>query len=143
MFIGEHSHTIDEKGRLSVPTRFKSAFKQGAVVTRGLDSCLWIYSKSEWEKIAAKLAALPISSKKSRGLARLMLAGAWDAKLDSQGRVVLPDYLRQYARINKHVIVAGLFNRIEVWQEDAWHTYRTAAEANSEEIAEGMADLGI
>ena len=143
MFIGEHSHTIDDKGRVSVPAKYREQLSEGLVVTRGLDHCLWIYTKPEWEKIAGKLAALPISQKKSRAFARLMLAGAWDAELDSQGRIVLPEYLRTYSGLGKHVIIAGLYNRIEVWDEDSWQTYSKQTQENSDEIAEGMSELGI
>ena len=143
MFIGEYSHTIDDKGRLSVPAKFRRQLAGGVVVTRGLDHCLFLYTQADWEVMANKIAALPITQKKSRAFARLMLAGAWDAELDSQGRVMLPEYLRQYAGLGKHATVAGLHNRIEIWNEDAWHEYRTATEANSDEIAEGMAELGI
>jgi MraZ protein len=143
MFIGEHAHTIDTKGRLSIPARYRRELAEGVIVTRGLDHCLWIYPRREWEKIAGRLAELPISQKKSRAFARLMLAGAWDAELDSQGRILVPGYLRTYANVTKQVVVAGLYNRIEVWNEDAWHVYRQQTEAASEEIAEGMAELGI
>jgi MraZ protein len=143
MFIGEHAHTIDTKGRLSSPVKYRVELIEGTVITRGLDRCLWLYSKREWEKIAARLAKLPISQKKSRAFARLMLAGAWDAELDSQGRVLMPEYLRAYAGVTKHVIVAGLYNRVEVWDEDSWGEYKRQTEAASEEIAEGLAELGI
>jgi MraZ protein len=143
MFIGEHSHTIDNKGRLSIPAKYREALSEGVVVTRGLDHCLFLYTRTEWEKIAKRLSELPISQKSSRAFSRLMLAGAWDAELDSQGRVIIPQYLREYASVSKHVIVAGLYNRVEIWEEDAWQDYKQKTEANSDEIAEGMADLGI
>lgn len=143
MFIGEYSHTIDSKGRVSVPVKFRDRLSEGAVITRGLDGCLFLYPKGEWKKIAERLAQLPISQKKSRAFARLMLAGAWDAELDVQGRVMVPEYLRVYATLSKHVTITGLYNRVELWDEDIWHHYRTATEAASEDIAEGMAELGI
>lgn len=143
MFIGEYSHSIDEKGRLSIPVKFRGRLSEGVVVTRGLDGCLFLYAHAEWEQIAQRLAALPISQKKSRAFTRLMLAGAWDAELDSQGRVMLPEYLRTYAKLAKHATIAGLYNRIEIWDEDAWHEYRTVTENASEEIAESMGELGI
>lgn len=143
MFIGEYAHTIDEKGRLAVPAKFRRQLESGVVVTRGLDHCLFVYPREEWEKMASKLAALPISRKQSRAFARLMLAGAWDAEVDSQGRIMVPEYLRQYASLDKHAVIAGLYNRIELWNEDAWHTYRAETEAASDDIAEGMAELGV
>lgn len=143
MFIGEYSHTLDEKGRVSVPVKFRLRFKEGVVVTRGLDRCLFVYPRSEWEIMAEKLSRLPITRPDSRAFARLMLAGAWDAELDSQGRVIVPDYLRQYASLQKHVVVAGLYNRVEIWDEDGWQAYKSRAEAQSESIASGMSELGI
>ncbi len=143
MFIGEYSHTLDEKGRVSVPAKFRLRFKEGVVVTRGLDRCLFVYPRSEWEIMAEKLSRLPITRPDSRAFSRLMLAGAWDVELDSQGRVMVPDYLRQYASLQKHVVVAGLYNRVEIWDEDGWQTYKSKAEAESESIAAGMSELGI
>ncbi|MDP3997840.1 MAG: division/cell wall cluster transcriptional repressor MraZ [bacterium] len=143
MFIGEYAHTIDDKGRISVPAKFREQLKEGIVVTRGLDHCLFVYPKKEWEVLAQKLAALPISSRQSRAFARLMLAGAWDVAPDSQGRIMLPEYLRQYAALDKHATIAGLYNRLEIWDEDSWHNYRSQTEAASDSIAESMAELGI
>lgn len=143
MFIGEYAHTIDSKGRLSVPAKFRRQLQGGVVLTRGLDHCLFLYTREAWDELARKLAALPISSRQSRAFARLMLAGAWDAELDRQGRVMVPEYLRTYASLGKHATVAGLYNRVEIWDEDAWNSYRTQTEADSDDIAEGMAELGI
>lgn len=143
MFIGEHAHSVDEKGRVSIPAKYRDQLSEGVVVTRGLDHCLWLYTKQGWEKIAERLADLPISQQKSRAFARLMLAGAWDAEIDSQGRVVLPEYLRKYAGLSKHVIIAGLYDRVEIWDEDSWQEYSKKTQEDSNEIAEGMSELGI
>jgi MraZ protein len=143
MFIGEYNHNLDEKGRMNMPAKFRRGLTGGAVITRGLDHCLFVYPKEEWETMAAKLAALPITQKNSRAFARLMLAGAWDVELDGQGRVMLPEYLRQYASIEKHVVVAGLYNRIEIWDEDKWQEYKHATEQEGDAIAESMGALGI
>lgn len=143
MFIGEYQHNIDEKGRLAIPTKFRSDLSKGAVVTRGLDRCLFLYTIAEWEKLAKKLMQLPISQSKSRAFARLMLAGAMDVKLDSQGRIVLPEYLREYASLHKKTVVAGLYNRLEVWEEDAWNKYKANTEKDSNEIAETLGELGV
>ena len=143
MFIGEYSHTVDDKGRISVPAKFRGDVKNGVVVTRGLDHCLFLYTKDEFMEMAEKLAKLPVSQKKSRAFARLMLAGAWDAELDGQGRIKLPDYLCTYAGIKKHAVIAGLYNRLEIWDEDAWQEYKAATEAQSDDIAEAMSELGI
>ena len=113
------------------------------MVTRGLDRCLFVYPRSEWNDLAAKLAALPLSQKDSRAFARLMLAGAWDAEIDNQGRVAIPEYLRTYARLGKHAIFTGLYNRMEIWDEDRWLEYKTKTEEESDSIAQALGDLGV
>ena len=143
MFIGEFNHSLDQKGRLAIPSKFRRELLRGAVVTRGLDNCLFIYTKKEWTKLAEKLSALPLGQKDSRAFARLMLAGAMDVQIDSQGRVVLPEYLRTFAGIGKKVVVAGLYSRIEIWDEAKWHTYKSVTEKDSESIAERMGELGV
>lgn len=143
MFIGEFRHTIDQKGRIAVPVKFRSDLGAGAVVTRGLDHCLFLFTESEWEEMAQKLIALPLSQANSRAFVRLMMAGAMQVALDSQGRILLPDYLRQYASIDKEAIVAGLYNRIEIWDRESWQQYKARTESASDEIAEKLGDLGI
>ena len=143
MFIGEYQHNLDDKGRLAIPAKFRAELKKGAVVTRGLDSCLFLYTKSEWAKLAEKLAALPFSQSNSRAFARLMLAGAMEVDVDAQGRMVLPEYLRTFATLKKNVIVAGLYSRVEIWDEANWNKYKTQTESQSNEIAERMAELGV
>jgi MraZ protein len=143
MFIGEYQHTVDEKGRLAIPVKFRKKLVKGAVVTRGLDSCLFVYTPEEWKKLAVKLSALPFSQANSRAFARLMLAGAMDVEIDGQGRVVLPEYLRQYARIGKEVVVAGLYDRLEIWDRPTWEKYKAETEKNSNDIAEKLGELGV
>lgn len=143
MFIGEYQHSIDEKGRLAIPIKFRSDLAKGAVVTRGLDNCLFIYSQEEWQKLADKLTKLPISKYNTRAFGRFMLAGAMDLEVDKQGRVIIPDYLRKYAGIKKEAIVAGLYNRLEVWNEEAWLKYKQGTEKNSGDIAEKLGELGV
>ena len=143
MFIGEYSHNIDDKGRLALPAKFRHDLDGGAVITRGLDNCLFLYTKREWEKLAEKLATLPFSQSNSRAFARLMLAGAMDVEFDKQGRAVLPEYLRTFAGLKKNVTVAGLYSRVEIWDETKWNEYKTQTETNSNEIAEKMAELGV
>src|SRR3989344_4571711 len=135
MFIGEYQHSIDEKGRLAVPAKFRGAIKSGAIVTRGLDHCLFIFGKKEWEIIAKKLIALPFAKSDSRALNRLMLAGAMEIDLDVQGRILIPDYLRDFAGLKKQTVIAGLYNRIEIWDEESWKKYRDKTEASSDDIA--------
>jgi MraZ protein len=143
MFIGEYHHALDEKGRVQVPVKFRADLVKGAVVTRGLDNCLFIYTKKEWNVLAEKLAKLPISQANSRAFSRLMLAGAMELDIDRQGRVVLPEYLRHFAGLKKMTVIAGLYNRLEVWDKDAWEKYRNGTERQSGDIAEALAALGV
>jgi len=143
MFIGEYTHNLDEKGRLAVPKKFRSVLSKGAVVTRGLDDCLFLYTKAEWKKLADKLASLPFAQANTRAFARLMLAGAMDVSVDKQGRIVLPEYLRSFAGLKKNTIVAGLYNRLEIWDQQKWSTYTKRTEKQSGQIAEQMSELGI
>jgi MraZ protein len=143
MFIGEFNHNIDEKGRLAIPAKFRGDLAKGAVVTRGLDNCLFVYSIEEWQKLANKLSNLPISQAKARAFARLMLAGAMDVVPDKQGRINVPEYLRKYAGIKKAVVVAGLYNRLEIWDASLWDEYSKDTEQSSTEISEKLAELGV
>ncbi|MFA5359125.1 MAG: division/cell wall cluster transcriptional repressor MraZ [Patescibacteria group bacterium] len=142
MFIGEYAHNIDEKGRLAIPVKFRKDLAK-AVVTKGLDGCLVIYPAKEWDKLADKLSAMPISQANSRAFSRLMLAGAMDVLVDGQGRIVLPEYLRKFAGLDKKVIVAGLYNRVELWDEQLWAKYRSGVEKESGNIAEKLGELGV
>ncbi|MCK5332613.1 division/cell wall cluster transcriptional repressor MraZ [Candidatus Parcubacteria bacterium] len=143
MFIGEYNHNLDEKGRMAVPVKFRSDLKKGAVITRGLDGCLFLYTISEWKVLAEKLSSLPISQSNTRAFARLMLAGAMDVQLDKQGRVILPDYLRKYAGLKKKIVIGGLFNRLEIWNEETWNKYKEKTEKDSSNIAEKLGELGV
>ena len=143
MFIGEYQHTVDEKGRLAIPMKFRKQLAKGAVVTRGLDNCLFVYDAAEWQKLAEKLATLPLTQANARAFSRLMLAGAMAVDIDKQGRVVLPEYLREYAGLGKDVIIAGLYSRVEIWNRATWNAYKTQTEKDSNEIAERMGALGV
>lgn len=143
MFIGEYQHVLDEKGRLAIPLKFRSDLSKGAIVTRGLDNCLFLFGAEEWTKLAAKITSLPISAANARAFSRLMLAGAMDVDIDKQGRIIIPDYLRQFASIKKNVVVAGLYSRIEIWDAEVWEQYKLKTEENSADIAEKMGELGI
>lgn len=143
MFIGEYKYNLDEKNRLAIPSKFRQQFSDGLVITKGLDNCLFIYTAKEWQKLVDKLTNLPISQAKSRAFSRMMLAGAMDVMLDKQGRVVLPDYLKEFAALNKQVVIAGLYNRLEVWDDKLWTKYQRVADKDSNNIAESLIDLGI
>ena len=143
MFIGEYRHTIDTKKRVAIPARFRKDIGQRVVVTRGLDSCLFIYPMREWEILAENLSKLPTGKSETRSFVRLMLAGALDMDVDALGRVLVPDYLRAYAGLGKKVVIAGVYNRLEVWDEGKWAEYKNKAEQSSESIAEKLGDLGV
>ncbi|MGI6103269.1 MAG: division/cell wall cluster transcriptional repressor MraZ [Patescibacteria group bacterium] len=137
MFVGEYEHNLDAKGRLAVPYRMRRELEAGAVVTRGVDGCLVMYTRDEWERLAAQIAALPMSDPKARRFARFFLAGAAEVEFDKQGRVLLPTYLREYAKFDGAVVVAGVFNRIELWSQAAWAAQ--AAAGAPEADLEGLA----
>jgi len=143
MFIGEYRHTVDEKGRVAVPVKFRKTLSKGAVVTRGLDNCLFLYTATEWEKLATKLASLPISKANTRAFSRLMLAGAMDVSLDAQGRIILPDYLRDYAGMGKKIVITGLYTHLEIWDTDRWEKYKKVTEKDSTSIAEALDGLEV
>ena len=129
MFIGEFSHTVDEKGRVSVPVKFRDSLAAGCIVTRGLDGCLWLYSKEDWDKIATEVAGLPLTQKNARSFSRFILSGAMDVRLDKTGRVNLPKYLTDYAGIKSKVVIAGMYNRLEIWAEGTWNEFKKEMES--------------
>ncbi|MBI2577344.1 MAG: division/cell wall cluster transcriptional repressor MraZ [Candidatus Wildermuthbacteria bacterium] len=143
MFIGEYSYSIDEKKRLAVPPKFRELLGKKAVVTRGLDQCLFLYPLKEWQKLAKKLSELPLAQADARGFARLMLTGAMEVTTDGLGRILVPDYLKGYAALQKKVVVAGVYNRVEIWDEEKWTSYKEKAEQEAGNIAERLRELGI
>jgi len=143
MLLGEYQHNLDNKGRVAIPAKFKEKLAAGAIITRGIDNCLFVFASKEWEVLAQKLVALPLAQANSRAFVRLMLAGAMDVALDNQGRILVPDYLRQYADLKKQVVIAGLYNRVEIWDAQKWQEYKKKTEGASEEIAEKLGELGI
>lgn len=143
MFLGEYKHNIDAKGRMAVPAKFRQKLDGGAILTRGLDTCLFLFPKREWDILVEKLVNLPLAQADSRAFVRLMLSGASDVLFDGQGRILIPEHLRSYAHISKKTVVTGLFNRVEVWDEDEWSRYKEKTENASDEIAEKLGQLGI
>ncbi|MFC1608839.1 division/cell wall cluster transcriptional repressor MraZ, partial [Patescibacteria group bacterium] len=129
--------------RMAMPSKFRGELGEKVVITRGLDKCLFVYPMKVWEELAEKLGNLPMGEANTRSFVRLMLSGAIDAEIDKQGRVLIPDYLKDYAELDKSVVVAGLFNRLEVWSENSWDEYKRKAEENNDEIAEQLGKLGI
>ncbi len=143
MFIGEYYYTVDPKGRIAIPSKLRKTLFGGGVITKGLDNCLFIFSIKDWQQMAEKIKGLPLSQSNSRAFSRLMLAGAMDIKLDSQGRILVPDYLRRYVGLKKKIVLAGVYNRLEVWDEKEWEKYKKRTEKESGDIAEKLGDLGI
>jgi MraZ protein len=143
MFIGEYTYSIDEKKRLAIPAKFREFLGKKAVITRGLDNCLFLYPVKEWKKLAEKLSKLPLSQSDARGFARLMLIGAMDVNIDNLGRILVPDYLKKYGSLNKKVVIAGVFDRIEIWDSKKWDEYKAKTEAGMGDIAERLGELGV
>lgn len=143
MFIGEYAYSIDEKKRLAIPTKFRQVLGRKAVITRGLDQCLFLYPVKEWGGLAKKLARLPLSQADARGFARLMLTGAMEVNLDALGRILIPDYLKTYAFLEKKVVIAGVYNRVEIWDEVKWQQYKKKTETAVGDIAERLKELGV
>jgi MraZ protein len=143
VFLGEYEHSLDEKGRLAIPAKFRPELGQGLVLTRGLDRCLFAWPMAEWQIVADKLGRLSLMHAEARRLQRLLFAGAVDIQLDRLGRVLVPAFLRGYAGLQDAVIVAGVLNRIEIWDRTLWTEERTAAETQSAELAEHLSELGL
>jgi len=142
MFIGEYNHSLDQKGRLAIPFKFRAHLKKGAVITKGLDNCLFLYTQEEWNKMAVKMASLPFNKANDRAMARHFLAGAMAVSFDKQGRITLPDYLRKFSGLKRKVIIAGLYQRLEIWDESAWNKYKDSTDKQSNAIAEALDGLG-
>jgi MraZ protein len=142
MFLGEFVHTIDEKGRLTIPAKFRADLASGLVVTRGIDRCLAIYPLEEWGRLAERVSALPMTDRRARAFRRLVFANASDAVPDKQGRMLIPPRLREYASLDGEVVVTGLDTYVEVWNLDAWADERERVEGDDADV-EHWAILGI
>ena len=138
MFLVEYLHIFDSKNRISIPSKFRKGLGRVVVVTRGLDHCLYVYSRKIWEKEAREYASDVNGSAARRGLARLFLAGSSEAEVDSAGRVLIPEHLKSFASIKERAIIAGVADRVEMWEEDAWKEYTAEIERNANAFAEKM-----
>lgn len=143
MFLGTFEHLIDERNRLMLPKKFRQDLGRMAVLTRGLDGCLFLYPVSSWKKIEKKLVETPLTNKDARNFARHMLSGAMEVEVDKFGRVLLPSYLKEYAKLKKNTVILGLGERIEVWDKSTWKTYTEKLEKKTDEVAERLSELGI
>lgn len=142
MFCGEYQHSIDEKGRLILPSKLRDALADGLVVAKGLEGCLFIFSKSEWLRLEDKVRTLPLTKRDARKFSRFLFGGATEEILDKQGRVLIPEHLREYASFKKDVVVVGVSSRLEVWAKEKWDAYSSEAAESYEDIAEEL-DLGL
>ena len=143
MFTGEYQHTIDEKGRLIMPAKFRDVLGDTFIITKGLDSCLFVYPQEEWKILEDKLKKLPFTNKDARAFARFFFSGAAECETDKQGRVLISGNLREYSRLNKDVVVIGVGTRIEIWSREVWDNYSLETEKSYEDLAEKMVDLDL
>jgi MraZ protein len=139
MLIGEYRHTFDAKNRVSLPAKFRKELGASVVVTRGLDKCLWVFSKTAWKKQAEAFAKHSAGGAAGRGIARLMLSGASEAEVDSSGRVLVPDYLKAFANLSEKAVIAGVSDRVEIWDETSWTAYTASVERDADAFAETLA----
>lgn len=143
MLIGEYAHSIDTKGRLIMPAKLKEDIGEKFVITKGLDGCLFVYSQVEWKNFEEKLRTFPLTNKDARALIRFFLAGAMECEIDKQGRFLISSNLREFASLEKDVVIIGVLNKIEIWSKDKWLEYSQKENMEADEIAEKMANLGI
>lgn len=143
MLVGEYNHNLDIKGRVSVPAKFRDDLGSKFIVTKGLDNCLFAYSKDEWIKFEEKLKALPLTNINARNFTRFFLAGATECEVDKQGRINIPQNLREYAKLTKDICIIGVGTRVELWDKAEWENYTSPENMDLDEIASQMSDLGI
>ena len=143
LFIGEYRHSLDVKGRIIVPAKFRDGLGDKFVLTKGLDGCLFAYSKEEWANFEEKIKSLPLTNKDARAFVRFFFAGAVECEIDKQGRTLIPPMLRAYAGLSKDIVIIGVSNRVEIWSQDKWDSYSEAEDLEADELAEKMAMLGI
>lgn len=143
MFLGEYTHTIDPKKRLSIPTRLRKELGGTVVITRGPDHCLFLYPQVTWQVIAEKLSRLPLGQADTRNFVRFQLAGACEEELDSLGRVLVPDLLKNYAGLGSKAVIVGVFDRVEIWSPERWADVQKRTEENADRLAERLGELGV
>ena len=143
MFMGEYNHTIDAKGRLIVPAKFREILGDNFIVTKGLDGCLFVYPNDEWTRFEEKLKSLPLTNNNARQFTRFFLAGAAACEVDKQGRILLPQVLREFASLEKDVVLVGVASRIEIWSRERWDESMNTYDGDMDEVAENMESLGF
>lgn len=143
MLIGEYTHNIDAKKRLSLPSKWRKELGKNLVITRGLDNCLFLYPLSEWHKITEKIGKLPLGQSDTRGFNRFFLSGAVEVEVDSVGRILIPDFLKDFGGLASKVVLAGIHDRIELWDELRWQSYKKKIEEQADALAEKLGEIGI
>ncbi|MEK7182438.1 MAG: division/cell wall cluster transcriptional repressor MraZ [Patescibacteria group bacterium] len=143
MLIGEYTHTIDLKKRLSLPTKFRKELGKKVVLTHGLDNCIFIYTTSNWENFTKKLSELSMGQSDSRSFNRFMLAGAVEAEIDGAGRILIPDFLKDFANLKNKVVLIGVRDRVEIWNDKAWAEYKKVIEKQADTFAEKLGEIGM
>lgn len=142
MLIGEYTHVLDEKKRLSLPKKFRQELGKKVVITRGLDNCLFMYSVSAWQETAEKLRSLSFAQADTRGFNRFLLSGAVEADVDSAGRILIPEFLKDFAGLKNKVVLAGVSDRVELWHEKSWIEYKKRIERQADAMAEKLGEIG-
>jgi len=143
MLIGEYTHNIDAKKRLSLPSKWRKELGKKLVVTRGLDNCLFVYPLKEWEKITEKIGRLPLGQADTRGFNRFFLSGAVEVEVDTVGRILVPDFLKVFAGLTSKVVLAGIHDRVEMWDENRWSEYKERIEGQADALAEKLGEIGV
>ncbi|MFA5841543.1 MAG: division/cell wall cluster transcriptional repressor MraZ [Candidatus Paceibacterota bacterium] len=142
MLLGEHIHIIDDKKRLSLPAKFRKELGKKVVITNGLDKCLFVYTETQWKKIAEKLSDLPVGQADTRSFNRFFLGGAVEAEVDALGRILIPDFQKEFAGLANKVVIVGVHNRLEIWNDKAWVEYKSRIEKQADVVAEKLGELG-
>ena len=143
MLIGEYKHTLDPKKRLSVPSKWRKDLGKNIIVSRGLDNCLFVYPQKEWQKITEKIGQLPLGQADTRSFNRFFLSGAVEVEVDSVGRILVPDFLKDFAHLDTKVVLAGIHDRVEIWDEKQWTEYKTQIESQADALAEKLGQIGV
>lgn len=143
MLIGEYTHSLDTKKRVSLPAKFRNVVGKKMIITRGLDHCIYIYTMDEWKKVLEQLATLSMLQADSRSFKRFMISGAEEVSVDSVGRILVPDFLKSYAKLKNKVVLAGLNDHIEIWDEKVWKIYKEKVENSADVLAEKLGEIGI
>ncbi len=143
MLIGEYKHTLDTKKRLSMPSKWRKELGTTLIVTRGLDNCLFVYPQKEWQKITEKIGQLPLGQADTRSFNRFFLSGAVEVEVDSVGRILVPDFLKDFASLETKIVLAGIYDRVEIWAENKWEEYKSRIEGQADQLAEKLGEIGV